>query len=78
MRVFHDYWIIKTVLLRIKCVNRLLEKENLDKIDIHGMYKIYDIWPKIASDAYATKYKKIEYMKIKHIVFAGMGLWCDK
>jgi glucose/mannose-6-phosphate isomerase len=60
-------------LLRIKCVNRLLKKENLDKIDLSGMYKVYDIWPKIASDAYATKYKKIKYMKIKHIVFAGMG-----
>lgn len=45
----------------------------MDKIDKHGMYKIYDKWPQLASESYEQKHDQIDYKNIDHIVFAGMG-----
>jgi glucose/mannose-6-phosphate isomerase len=51
----------------------MIDHVHLDKIDVNGMYKIYDNWPDIAKESYETNFKKIELFKINHIVFAGMG-----
>lgn len=53
--------------------SKLLDTSILNKIDKHGMHKIYDKWPKIASELYQKKYEQIDYKDIDHIVFAGMG-----
>ena len=45
----------------------------LKKIDSMRMFEIYDMWPDIARKSYIKKYNKINYLGIKHIVFAGMG-----
>ena len=37
------------------------------------MYKVYDIWPKIAKESYFSNLAQVEYEKCSHIVFAGMG-----
>jgi len=37
------------------------------------MYKIYDMWPKLARDAYESNLESIHFGNINHIVFAGMG-----
>lgn len=37
------------------------------------MHKIYDEWPKIAQKAYKFEHKVIQYKKVNHIVFSGMG-----
>ena len=37
------------------------------------MYKVYDDWPKMALNAFNFSHKKINYLEINHIVFAGMG-----
>jgi len=37
------------------------------------MCKIYDKWPEIAESSFNMDYEPIEYDKIDHIVFAGMG-----
>ena len=53
--------------------NTMLNIKTIEKFDKKLMYKIYDNWPQIAEEAYQTKYEKIKYKKINHIVFAGMG-----
>lgn len=45
----------------------------MNKIDKSGMYKIYDSWPQIASNAYGNISNVIDYKNIDHIVFSGMG-----
>mgnify|MGYP003968536045 FL=1 len=37
------------------------------------MHIIYNKWPKIAKESYESKQKIIEFKKINHIVFSGMG-----
>ena len=37
------------------------------------MYKVYDMWPKIAKESYFSDLDLVEYEKSDHIVFAGMG-----
>ncbi len=37
------------------------------------MYKVYDMWPKIAKESYFSNLAQVEYKKCAHIVFAGMG-----
>ncbi len=37
------------------------------------MYKTYDNWPNIAKQYYEKKFKKVNFIGIDHIVFAGMG-----
>ena len=50
-----------------------MEKEKLEKIDSQGMHNIYDKWPEIAKTFYEKDLKKVNFSKIDHIVFAGMG-----
>ena len=52
--------------------SKLFDISLMNKVDKLGMYKIYDMWPKIASDAYVGK-PMADYKNIDHIVFAGMG-----
>ena len=51
----------------------MLDIETMNKIDSHGMYKIYDKWPEIARNAYESNLGSIDFKNIDHIVFAGMG-----
>jgi len=51
----------------------MLEINSLKKYDVQKMYKIYDKWPQIAEDSYNFQHKEIEFEKIDHIVFVGMG-----
>ena len=51
----------------------MLDFKNLEKYDTQRMYKIYDIWPKIALEFFEKKSSKADYKEIDHIVFAGMG-----
>ena len=37
------------------------------------MYEVYDMWPEIARQYYEKDMKIVDYDKISHIVFAGMG-----
>lgn len=37
------------------------------------MYKVYDTWPKIASQSYSSSQDLPDFNHIDHIVFAGMG-----
>lgn len=37
------------------------------------MHKIYDRWPEIAKEAYASKQDPVDFNNIEHIVFVGMG-----
>ena len=37
------------------------------------MYRIYDDWPNIARSHYEKDLKKVNFVGIDHIVFAGMG-----
>ncbi len=45
----------------------------IEQFDTQKMYKVYDDWPKLALNAFNFPHKKINYTKINHIVFAGMG-----
>ncbi|MGQ0795293.1 MAG: SIS domain-containing protein, partial [Nitrosopumilaceae archaeon] len=51
----------------------LLDNYTLKKYDPSGMHKIYDRWPEIASKSYESHKDQIDYGKIDHIIFAGMG-----
>lgn len=51
----------------------MIDYNDLEKIDVSGMHKIYDEWPIIARNAYETDFKLINSINVKHIVFAGMG-----
>ncbi len=37
------------------------------------MYKVYDQWPSIARESYSSSQDVVDFDKIDHIVFAGMG-----
>ena len=51
----------------------MIDKEILEKYDVSGMYKVYDIWPKIAREAFESDIESQEFGNLEHIVFAGMG-----
>jgi glucose/mannose-6-phosphate isomerase len=51
----------------------LIDKQLLEKIDSHGMHKVYDKWPEIARKYYETDFTEINFGEITHVVFAGMG-----
>lgn len=51
----------------------MINKKQIDEIDIQKIYATYDDWPKIARECYEKDLKKIDYKSIDHIVFAGMG-----
>ena len=43
------------------------------KIDIQGMYKVYDRWPEIAKEVYNSDLELVDFKDIDHVVFSGMG-----
>ena len=47
--------------------------DDLEKIDTKKMFKIYDIWPNIAEEAFEKKFEKVDLKNINHIIFTGMG-----
>jgi len=51
----------------------LLDTATIDKIDIHGMHKIYDRWSEIARESFESNQETEDFQDIDHIVFAGMG-----
>lgn len=51
----------------------MFDIETLDKYDKSGMYKVYDLWPKLARQSFETDYRSIHFENIDHVVFAGMG-----
>ena len=51
----------------------MISKEILDKYDSQGMYKVYDRWPEIARESYASELEPVDFHDIDHIVFSGMG-----
>jgi glucose/mannose-6-phosphate isomerase len=51
----------------------LLDYSQIEKYDPSGMHKIYDQWPQIAKDAYASDLEPVNFKNIDHIIFAGMG-----
>ena len=51
----------------------VLDLLSLEKFDPTGMHKIYDLWPKLAKDAYLSDLVPVNFEGIEHIVFAGMG-----
>ena len=50
-----------------------MELNEIKKIDVSKMYKIYDDWPKIARIAFNTKIKQVNFDNLDNIIFAGMG-----
>jgi len=46
---------------------------DMKKYDPSGMHKVYNNWPQIAEEAYASSIEKLDCNQIDHIVFAGMG-----
>ena len=51
----------------------MLTKTEINKIDSHQMYQIYDSWHDLAKQSFENKLKKFEKKDIEHVVFAGMG-----
>jgi len=51
----------------------VLDLATLEKYDHGGMYKIYDMWPQIAKEAYESEQEPVDFKEIDHIVFSGMG-----
>ena len=51
----------------------MIDLSLLKKYDVQEMYKVYDIWPKIAKESYFSNLSQVEFEKCSHIVFAGMG-----
>ena len=51
----------------------MLNLATLKKYDVSEMYKIYDQWPNIARESYSSSQDTVDFGKIDHIVFAGMG-----
>ena len=50
-----------------------MDFNDLERVDKQCMFKIYDKWPEIATDSMETKFEKLDFKDIDHIVFAGMG-----
>ena len=50
----------------------LITKKELEEIDVHKMYRVYDKWPELAENGYNSNLKQLE-LKTTHIVFSGMG-----
>jgi len=50
-----------------------LNNKILQTYDKQKMYDVYDRWPEIAEKSYSGKFPNINFGKVNHIVFAGMG-----
>jgi glucose/mannose-6-phosphate isomerase len=46
---------------------------DMQKYDSEKMYEAYEKWPEIAQENYAKDLPKIDFKRIEHIVFAGVG-----
>ena len=44
----------------------------MDLYDTHGIHKVYEKWPEIATESY-NSHEKIDLAGVNHVVFAGMG-----
>jgi len=51
----------------------LLDINTLEKFDKNKMCQVYDEWPQIAREQYESDLEPIDFDKIEHIVFVGMG-----
>ena len=51
----------------------MISLEDMKKIDISEMYKVYDEWPTIAEDSYNSDLEQLEFKNIDNMIFAGMG-----
>ena len=54
-------------------VTKIMNLEDLEKMDSKKMFKVYDMWPDIAKESYEQEFSKPEFDDIDHIVFSGMG-----
>ena len=45
----------------------------LEKFDVKGIHKVYDMWPQVAKESYIASMTPVDFREISHIVFAGMG-----
>ena len=54
-------------------VTRRMDLEELEKIDSKKMFEVYDIWPDIAKESFASDCHEFDIRGIDHIVFVGMG-----
>lgn len=45
----------------------------LEKYDKNKMYKVYDKWQDLADESFRKNYDQVDFKKIDHIVFCGMG-----
>ncbi len=52
---------------------KLLDISTIEKFDKQKMYKIYDKWPEIAQESFKSIQTPVNFDRINHIVFAGMG-----
>ena len=50
-----------------------MNKENIENFDPQKMLEEYDKWPEMAEDSYNNFSDNLEFEKINHIVFVGMG-----
>ena len=51
----------------------MITSSDLEKFDPSGMHKIYDMWPKLAKNAYLSTFPVTSVFDIDHVVIAGMG-----
>ena len=51
----------------------MITKSDLELIDTKKMFKVYDEWPQIADESYNSDLEIIDFGKVNHIVFSGMG-----
>lgn len=51
----------------------MITGDSLKKYDKSEMHKVYDQWPDLAREYYDKDYNRIDYGKIDHIIFTGMG-----
>ena len=62
-------------ILSDKCLiaTDLIDYLTMTKFDLQGMHKVYDTWPEITKQSFESKNQPVNFDKIDHIVFAGMG-----
>ena len=51
----------------------MIDLSLLEKYDSEKMHKVYDVWPDITEEVVSSNLKKIGFIDIDHIIFAGMG-----
>ena len=54
-------------------MNHLFDFDTLKKFDVKNMHEIYEKWPTIAHDSYNSDIEPVNFSKINHIIFSGMG-----